>query len=103
MAKGREITAESLYDVLELARLRRQSGLLSIEHTQGSRLEEAEIYFQDGQPLYAHVGQLLGQDAINWLLTWHNIHFTFITDVPRPPANIASAANATSITAPMAV
>jgi Domain of unknown function (DUF4388) len=89
MAKGRDITAENLNTVLELARLRRQSGLLSVEHSQGGRLEEGEIYFQDGRPIYARVGQLVGQDAVNWLLTWHNVHFAFITDVPRPPANIA--------------
>jgi hypothetical protein len=89
MAKGRDITAENLNDILELARLRRQSGLLSVEHSQGGRLEEGEIYFQDGRPIYARVGQLIGQDAVNWLLTWRNVHFAFITDVPRPPANIA--------------
>jgi hypothetical protein len=89
MAKGRDITAENLNAVLELARLRRQSGLLSVEHSQGGRLEEGEIYFQDGRPIYARVGQLVGQDAVNWLLTWHNVHFAFITDVPRPPVNIA--------------
>jgi hypothetical protein len=32
---------------------------------------------------------LVGQDAVNWLLTWRNVHFAFITDVSRPPANIA--------------
>ena len=89
MAKGRYITAENLNAALEGARLRRQSGLLSVEHSQGGRLEEGEIYFQDGRPIYARVGQLDGQDAVNWLLTWHNVHFAFITDVPRPPANIA--------------
>jgi hypothetical protein len=89
MAKGRDITAENLHDILELARLRRQSGLLSVEHSQGGRLEEGEIYFQDGRPIYARVGQLIGQDAVNWLLTWRNVNFAFVTDVPRPPANIA--------------
>ena len=89
MAKGRDITAENLNEVLELARIRRQSGLLSVEHSQGGRLEEGEIFFQDGRPIYARVGQLVGQDAVNWLLTWRNVHFAFITDVPRPPANIA--------------
>ena len=89
MAKGRDITAENLNEVLQLARLRRQSGLLSVEHSQGGRLEEGEIFVQDGRPIYARVGQLAGQDAVNWLLTWRNVHFAFITDVPRPPANIA--------------
>ncbi len=89
MAKGRDLAAENLNAVLEVAHVRRQSGLLSVEHTQGGRLEEGEIYFQNGRPIYARVGQLIGQDAISWLLTWHNVHFSFTNDVPGPPPNIA--------------
>ncbi len=88
MVKGRDIAAESLSSVLELAHLRQQSGLLSVEHAQGGRLEEGEIYFQNGQPIYARVGQMLGQQALAWLLQWRQIHFTLLTDVPRPPTNI---------------
>ena len=60
MAKG---NAESLDDVLELARIRRQNGLMTIEHTQGGRVEEGEVFFQTGQPIYARVGHLVGQNA----------------------------------------
>ena len=88
MSKGRVIAAESLRDVLELARLRRQSGLLSIEHGQGEHLEEGEIYFQEGQPIYARVGQMSGQEALAQLLHWRHIHFAFLTHVQRPPTNI---------------
>lgn len=88
MSKGRIIAAESLQDVLELARLRRQNGLLSIEHDQGGHLEEGEIYFQDGQPVYARVGQMSGQEALAQLLHWRHIHFAFLTHVHRPPTNL---------------
>ncbi len=88
MSKERDIAAENLSSVLELARLRRQRGLLSVEHIQRGRLEEGEIYFQNGQPTYARVGQLLGQDALVWLLQWRQIHFALLNDVPPPPANI---------------
>ena len=64
MIKGRDNAAESLADVLELVRMRRQSGLLSVERMQASRFEEGEIYLQAGQPTYAHTGQLLGQEAL---------------------------------------
>ncbi len=53
MAKSK---AESLDEVLELARTRRQSGMLTIQHTQGGRVEEGEVYLQAGQPVYAQVG-----------------------------------------------
>jgi len=90
MTKGRDNAAESLGDVLELIRTRRQSGLLSVERFQNSRFEEGEIYFQSGQPTHAHTGQMSGQEALVWLLSWHRVYFTFFTDEPRPSANIPS-------------
>ena len=77
MAKG---NAESLGDVLELARTRRQNGMMTIEHSQGGRVEEGEVFFQTGQPIHARVGRLVGQDALNWLMKWRNIMYTIGTD-----------------------
>ncbi len=90
MAKSK---AESLDEVLALARVRRQSGMLTIEHTQGGRVEEGELYLQAGQPVYARVGQLVGQDALNWLLQWRNIYFTINTEEPRQPAGAPVSGN----------
>jgi hypothetical protein len=77
MAKG---NAESLGEVLELARTRRLNGMMTIEHKQGGRVEEGEVYFQIGQPIQARVGRLIGQDALNWLMKWHNITYMIETD-----------------------
>jgi hypothetical protein len=77
MAKG---NAESLSEVLELARTRRLNGMMTIEHKQGGRVEEGEVYFQIGQPIQARVGRLVGQDALNWLTKWHNIMYMIETD-----------------------
>ena len=77
MAKGK---AETLDDILELARMRRQSGMLTLEYTQGGRVEEGEVFLQVGQPVYARVGRLVGQDALNWLQSWHNIYFSMDTE-----------------------
>ena len=88
MIKGRDNTAESLADVLELVRMRRQSGLLSVERMQASRFEEGEIYFQAGQPTYAHTEALLR------MLSWRQVYFTFLADQPRPPVNIPSVLSA---------
>ena len=82
MAKGK---AESLDEVFELARTRRQSGMLTVEHTQGGRIEEGEVYIQAGQPIYARVGHLVGQDALNWLLKWRNINFSLGAEDLRHP------------------
>src|SRR5436190_23378329 len=98
MIKGRDNTAENLADVLELVRMRRQSGLLSVERIQASRFEEGEIYLQAGQPTYAHTGQLLGQEALLRMLSWRQVYFTFLGDQPIPSVlsandNMAIAAN----------
>jgi hypothetical protein len=77
MAKSR---AESLSDVLELARTRRINGMMTIEHTQGGKIETGEVFFQTGQPVQARVGRLVGQDAFNWLMKWRNIMYTIGTD-----------------------
>lgn len=82
MAKGK---AENLDEVLEVARLRKQSGMLTLEHTQGGRVEEGEVFLQAGQPIYARVGHLVGQDALNWLLRWRNISFSIGTEESTPP------------------
>lgn len=93
MIKGRDNTAESLGPVLELIRLRGHSGLLTVERAQGSRLEEGEIYFQVGQPIYARTGQLSGQQALDWLLSWRQVYFTFLADQPRAANSTALAPN----------
>ena len=91
MTKGRDNAAESLGDVLELVRMRRQSGLLSVERMQGGHFEEGEIYFQHGQPMYASTGQMNGHEALVWLLSWHPVYFTFSSGEPRFAANIPAA------------
>lgn len=91
MTKGRDNAAESLGNVLELIRMRRQSGLLSVERMQGGHFEEGEIYFQHGQPMYASTGQMNGHEALVWLLSWHQVYFTFSSGEPRFAANIPAA------------
>ncbi len=90
MTKGRDNTAESLGDVLELLRLRRQNGMLSVERVQEGRFEEGEIYFQGGQPAYACTGQMIGQEALTWLLSWHRVYFKFVIDQPLPLTEISA-------------
>lgn len=91
MTKGRDNLAETLNDVLELVRVRRQTGLLSIEHLRDGRYEEGEVYVQAGWPVYAQLGQLSGQEALVRLLNWRQIYFAFFPEAARPTANIATA------------
>ena len=102
MTKGRDNLAETLNDVLELVRARRQTGLLSIERLYEGRYEEGEVYVQGGQAVYAHTGQLSGQEALTRLLKWRQIYFAFLPDTGHPTANISSSAgvNTTSAAPP---
>jgi hypothetical protein len=102
MTKGRDIAAESVADLLDVARTHQRDGMLRIEHSQGGRLEEGEIYLLTGQPIYARAGRLLGADALNYLLSWRSIRFAFVPDVPRPVANIFSPfSRQSSVTTPL--
>ena len=91
MTKGRDNAAENLGELLELVRVRRQNGTLSVERFQAGRFEEGEIYIQGGQPTHAHTGQMSGQEALSWMLSWRQVYFTFHVEEPRTPAAISSA------------
>jgi len=91
MTKGRDNAAENLGDILELVRLRRQNGTLSVERFQAGRFEEGEIYIQGGQPTHARTGQMSGQEALTWMLSWSQVYFTFHTEEPLTTAAISSA------------
>ena len=82
MAKSK---TESLVIVLELALTRRQSGMVTIE-----------VFFQAGKPIYARVGQLVGQNALNWLLQWRNINYTMASDESMQSIATTTARNGNS-------
>jgi len=88
MTNDRTMVAESVNAMLELARVRRQSGRLNIEQASGGTNQQGEIRLQVGQPIYARLGQLTGQEALTRLLAWRNVQFTFQLDTPgaSPPA-----------------
>ncbi len=101
MTKGRDIAAESLGDLLDVARVQRHHGMLRAEYSQGGYLEEGEVYLLAGQPIYARTSRLVGIEALRYLLSWRNIHFAFVTDMPRPPMNIFSSIRQSSMTTPL--
>ena len=77
MANERTAITERLLDVLESIRAQQQSGRLIIGQYNGGKMQEGEVYIQAGQPVYARLAQLAGQEALNRLLTWRNISITF--------------------------
>lgn len=87
MTKGRDNAAERLNDVVAIIRARRQNGVLSVERFEDGRFEEGEIYFENGQPIQAHLGALSAQDALERLLNWRSVYFLFVKDVSTEPQN----------------
>ena len=88
MTKGRDKVAESLGDILQMISTRKRSGLLSVERYDAGRFEEGELYFQKGRPVYARCGMLSAQESLPKLLTWRNVYYTFVADVPPPASSV---------------
>ena len=84
MTKGRDNQAARFSDILELIQARRQSGLLSVERFANGQFDEGDIYFQDGWPVYAHSGNLVGEEALAWLANWRQVYFSFVKGAAPP-------------------
>lgn len=92
MTKGRDNHAVAHIEyLLEVARTQQRNGMLTVTSSQA---EEGEIYVLSGQPIYARVGNLLGDEALKRLLTWKTVSFSFAPEALRPRANLATAQQA---------
>lgn len=88
MAKGREQSANNVRDVLDAVLNRQQQGVISLESQQGNTLEEGEIYIQNQQVTYARTRQAIGQAALQEMLNWRFVRFSF--EQPQRRASITS-------------
>ncbi|HEX5441349.1 MAG TPA: DUF4388 domain-containing protein [Ktedonobacterales bacterium] len=88
MAKSRVTATNRLANVIEVVELGRRTGLLSAERD-AAGLEEGEIYFISGHPVYAVLGPLDGRDALNVLVRWGACRFAFDPSAPRPIPNFS--------------
>lgn len=89
MAKPRVTATDRLANVIDVVGLGRRTGLLSAEREFGTMLEEAEIYFVSGNPIYASLGPLQGHDALSALAQWSMCRFCFDPLAPQPIPNIS--------------
>ncbi len=74
----RETATDRLADVINVIRLGRRTGMLTVERGQGTTFEEGSILFANGQIVQANVGILSGQEALAWLSAWGDCMFAFI-------------------------
>jgi hypothetical protein len=98
--KMRNNQAANLGEILLTAYTQQQSGLLRVERRWEDHVEKGELYVLVGQPIYARVGHLSGQPALNALLTWQQVQFALLLEAPRPPANLSSRVRV-SLTGPL--
>jgi hypothetical protein len=89
MAKPRVTATDRLANVLDVVELGRRTGMLSVERTVGIMLEEGEVYFVSGTPIYAVHGPWRGRDALEALSRWNDCRFGFDPQAPQPIPNIA--------------
>lgn len=88
MRRQRATIADHLSQVIEVIELGRRTGLLSIERDDPPGLEEGDIYFVQGEAIYASNGVKSGRPALEALRTWGVCRFAFLADADRPTPNI---------------
>ncbi len=88
MRRQRATHADRVSQVIEVIELGRRTGLLSVERDVGAALEEGDLYFLEGQAIYASTGTQSGRSALETLRTWGACRFVFLSDVPKPMPNI---------------
>src|SRR5258708_34424257 len=90
MSRKRFDQAANLGEILLTAFTQKQSGLLQVEHRAGKYTEKGELYLLGGQPIYAQAGKLVGQAALDHLLTWQQVQYLLLPEATRPPANLSA-------------
>jgi len=80
MLQRRGTATDRLLNVIQVLQLGKKTGHLVVERGIDPKQEEGEIVFRGGQVLQASAGRLQGQEALNWLSTWSNCRFLFVTE-----------------------
>ncbi len=84
------LSTSRLGNVIQLIALGKQTGVLKATRGQGSTREHAEVHFADGQPVFASLGQLVGNAALSVLQNWGESQYIFLegplpqTEPPAP-------------------
>ena len=79
MAQQRETATDRLVSIIQVIQLGRKTGLLTAKRGDGITQEEGTITFIKGQITQTIVGRRKGSEALNWLTTWGNCRFTFVS------------------------
>jgi len=104
MSRGREVTADTLNDIVGQIRSRQYTGWISIERISSEGVEEGTLYFNQGRPTFAHTGSASGQTALAQLMEWRQILIRFPEHMTPPTSSTESdVMAAVSPTAPISL
>ncbi|HLJ32303.1 MAG TPA: DUF4388 domain-containing protein [Ktedonobacteraceae bacterium] len=88
MSQQRETATDRLVSIIQLIQLGRKTGVLTAKRGDGITQEEGTITFNKGQITQTAVGRRRGSEALNWLTTWGNCRFTFVSSDPFEPLSL---------------
>lgn len=81
MTHQREATTDHLVAIIATIKMERQSGQLRVRRGEGLTTEEGILTFHQGQITRASVGRRSNAEALNWLSTWGQAHYTFLPTI----------------------
>jgi hypothetical protein len=95
MAQQREAATDRLVGIIARIKMERKSGQLRVRRGEGLTTEEGILTFAQGQVTQASVGRRSGAEAVNWLSTWGQARYIFLSAdgddgiafAPAPPAS----------------
>lgn len=79
MGQQQEATAERLISIIQTLQMQRMSGTLTAKRGEGITYEEGAITFVKGQVTQTKVGRRNGSEALNWLSTWRECRYFFVS------------------------
>lgn len=102
MERINEMTTARLVHIISSVQRGRGSGVLTAWRGEGILLEEGSIVFANGQVVQASAGRRRGSEALNWLSTWENCHFSFVPAGGEAEVNLPPLSTQDRSTGPLA-
>jgi hypothetical protein len=71
------VSTERLVDILHQAALQGQTGLLLVQRLIEQQVEQGEIFFENGDTVFARVEEETGEAALSQMMNWKEVRISF--------------------------